>query len=316
MKPITRNLFTYQADILATAAELDSRLPHFTDPGQHERSSFGFIPVVPDSESRVLQFTGGWALCYREDKKLLPSATVRKAVDEKAQAIAVATGRRPGKKERNEIKADVIYELLAQAFVNSKLTYVIYSTRTNRLFVNTSAQKTSDAVVSALVHALESVKTSTVHVSEPAMGLTQRLLNWLDDKDDEECFGSFYPCDEIVLGNRGRKWSVKVERLREAEPTMRNAIDKGAKVDSMRFQTEDEVAFRIDQSLRLKGVKHRAAPEDSINDDAPDASHVWHAQLTLEVAALDAIMDELLDLLSPEKAQGSKATDPLADLFG
>ncbi|KAA9177567.1 hypothetical protein F3K36_08625 [Delftia sp. BR1] len=97
---------------------------------------------------------------------------------------------------------------------------------------------------------------------------------------------------------------------------MRNAIDKGAKVDSMRFQTEDEVAFRIDQSLRLKGVKHRAAPEDSINDDAPDASHVWHAQLTLEVAALDAIMDELLDLLSPEKAQGSKATDPLADLFG
>ncbi|KAA9177566.1 hypothetical protein F3K36_08620 [Delftia sp. BR1] len=109
MKPITRNLFTYQADILATAAELDSRLPHFTDPGQHERSSFGFIPVVPDSESRVLQFTGGWALCYREDKKLLPSATVRKAVDEKAQAITVATGRRPGKKrtQRDQSRCDL-----------------------------------------------------------------------------------------------------------------------------------------------------------------------------------------------------------------
>lgn len=310
MKPITRNLFTYQADILADAAELDRRLPHFDTIGAHQNTSWGFTPVVPNCEARVLSFAGGWALCFRLDSKILPGSTVRKAVDERAKEVQGATGRKPGKLERREIKADVMYALLAQAFVRTQLTYVAYSARSNRLFINTSSQKTADTLMSAMVYALESVKTSTVHVSEPKLGLTQRLVNWLDDADEDECFGSFHPSTEIVMGSGNRKWSVKLDRLKEAEPTLRNAIASGAKVDSMRFDSEDGVGFRIDQALRLKGVQHLRAPDE--DDESDDIANQWNAQFTLEVATLDAIMDELLHLLRPEKAQATKGD---GDLF-
>ena len=164
MKQITKNLITYQADIHAGADEIDRRLPQFEPIGPHQRNTRGFVEVVPGSGNRVLQFAGGFALCYRDDTKLLPADTVCKAVDAECAKAFETAGRKPGKKERKEI----------QAFTRTRLTYVVYSKRTQRLFVNTSAQKEADAITTTLVHALESLKTSTVHVSEPSLGLTKR----------------------------------------------------------------------------------------------------------------------------------------------
>ena len=60
----------------------------------------------------------------------------------------------------------------------------------------------------------------------------------------------------------------------------------------------------------MSGVKHAAidAPEDGYHE----AAHEWAAQLAVEVSTLDSIFDELLRLLSPEKAQ---ADTPLDELF-
>lgn len=316
MKQVTKNLFTYQADIHASAAEIGRRLPVFETIGEHQRTTWGFVEVVPDAGNRVLSFPGGWALCYRDDTKLLPAATVRQAVDAECITVAESTGRRPGKKECKEIQEAVIHDLLAQAFVRTRLTYVIYSARTQRLLVNTGSQKVADAVVTALVHALESVKTSTVHVSEPVMGLTKRLSNWLADDARDNCFGDFDPVDEVILTAGDRKWAVKMSAsLATAAPALTNAMQQDATVDSMRFAMEDGTRFRITQALRLAGVKHVVpeAPEDGYDDQ----EHEWAAQLAIEVSTIDRIFDELLRLLSPEQAQADKpvaATD-LDDLF-
>lgn len=325
MKQITKNLITYQADIHAGADEINLRLPQFEPIGPHQRNTWGFVEVVPGSGNRVLQFAGGFALCYRDDTKLLPADTVCKAVDAECAKVLEATGRKPGKKERKEIQAYVIHGLLPQAFTRTRLTYVVHSTRTQRLFVNTGAQKVADTIVTALVHALESLKTSTVHVSEPALGLTKRLENWLTNEEREDCFGEFWPVDEVILADGDRKWSVKMAAcLAVAAPALHNAMHLGAKVDSMRFITEDGTRFRITQALRLAGVKHGLQAEDPDVGPAEDPdvgpadeSHAWCAQLALEVSTLDAIFDELLRLLSPEKAQADKpdADIPLDELF-
>lgn len=308
MKQITKNLISYQADIHASIDEIDRRLPQFEPIGPHQRTTWGFVEVVPESGNRVLTFAGGWVICFREDSKLLPATAVRDAVDKACAAVFEATGRKPGKKERKQIQADAIHDLLPQAFSRPRLTYVIYSARTQRLFVNTGAQRTADQVVTAIVQALESVKTSTVHVSEPAMGLTTRLSNWLDEGDSDDCFGDLYPVDEAVLASDGRKWAVKMAvSLAAAEPALRNAIQQGAKVDSLRFLLADGTRFRITQALRLTGVTHASLADPE--DDHADPAHAWSAQLALEVATLDTIFDELLRLLSPEKAQADKPTD-------
>ena len=312
MKQITRNLITYAAEIHASVEELENRLPHFATLGPHQRATSGFVNVIPDQDARVLKVPGGWAICLREDSKAVPASEVNKAAQEKADAWLEATGGKPGKKHMKEIKAAVIHDLLPRAFARQKMTYVLFSERTNRLFVNTGSQKSADLVMTHLVESLESVKTSTVHVSEPKMGLTARLKNWLDQAEDDDCFGSLYPAAEVVLKDKARKWSLKADSLRTTEEALREAIQGGATVDSIGFKTEDEIAFRITAALRVQGVKHRVVEDD----EDTDINHCWVSQLASEIRTLDEIFDDILHLLSPEKAQAAKTEeDRLADLF-
>lgn len=326
MKQITRNLITYSAEIHASVEELDNRLPHFTTLGDHQRVSSGFVNVIPDQDARVLKVPGGWAICLREDSKAVPASEVNKAAQEKAEYVLATIGRKPGKKEMKEIKADVIHDLLPRAFARQKMTYVMFSERTNRLFVNTSSQKAADLVMTHLVESLESVKTSTVHVSEPKMGLTARLKNWLDGGEDEDCFGGFDIREEVVLKSNSNKWAVKADSLRSAEETLREATAMGATVDSIGFVTDAGVEFRITAALRVKGVKHRVVEDD----EDTDIAHCWVSQLASEINTLDGVFDDILHLLRPEKAQADSpwaqgavhdesaepSSEDLDDLFG
>lgn len=315
MKQITRNLMTYTAEVHASVEELEERLPHFATLGEHQRQSSGFVNVIPDQGARVLKVPGGWAICMREDTKGVPAEEVNKAANEKVAAIQEATGRKVGKKELREIKADVIHDLLPRAFARQKLTYVLYSERTQRLFVNTGSQKAADLVMTHLVECLKSLKTSTVHVSEPKMGLTTRLKNWLDDADSDDCFGPLEPTTEVVMKGNDRKWAIKAESLLSVADTLREAINGHATVDSIGFTAGTGVTFRITAALRVKGVKHRVAEDDKDTE----ISHCWVSQLASEIATLDDIMDVMLDLLSPEKAQatvGVRSIDELDDIFG
>lgn len=314
MKQITRNLITYSAEIHASVEELENRLPHFATLGDHQRASSGFVNVIPDQDARVLKVPGGWAICLREDTKAVPASEVNKAAAEKAEQVQKATGRKPGKKEMKEIKADVIHDLLPRAFARQKMTHILYSERTQRLFVNTGSQKTADLVMTLLVESLESVKTSTVHVSEPKMGLAVRLKNWLNQEDDEVCFGPLEPANEAVLKDSDRKWAIKAaDTLRAAEKALKEAIERKARVDSIGFAMEDGVKFRITEALRVQGVKHRVVEDD----EDTDINHCWVSQLASEIRTLDEIFDVMLDLLSPEKAQADKTTaeDDLDNLF-
>lgn len=315
MKQITRNLITYSAEIHASVEELENRLPDFATIGDHQRASSGFVNVIPDQDVRVLKVPGGWAICLREDSKAVPASEVNKAAAEKAQAVYEATGRKPGKKEMKEIKADVIHDLLPRAFARQKMTHILYSERTQRLFVNTGSQKTADLVMTLLVKSLESVKTSTVHVSEPKMGLATRLKNWLNDEDDEDCFGRLAPVNEAVLKDSDRKWAIKAkDTLRAAEKALKEAIERKARVDSIGFAMDDGVQFRITEALRVQGVKHRVVEDD----EDTDIAHCWVSQLASEIRTLDEIFDDILHLLSPEKAQAAKADDEdddFQDLF-
>lgn len=316
MKQITRNLMTYAAEVHASVEELEERLPHFTGLGEHQRQDSGFVNVIPDQDTRVLKVPGGWVICMREDTKGVPAEEVNKAANEKVAAIQEATGRKVGKKELREIKADVIHDLLPRAFARQKMTYVLYSERTQRLFVNTGSQKAADLVMTHLVECLKSLKTSTVHVSEPKMGLTTRLHNWLAYQDEDDCFGTMEPSAEVVMKGHDRKWSIKAESLRSVADTLREAINGHASVDSIGFAMDSGVTFRITAALRVKGVKHRVVEDDKDTD----LNHCWVSQLASEIATLDEIMDVMLDLLSPEKAQASAAEqtqedDELADLF-
>lgn len=312
MKQITKNLLTYAVEILLKAETLAEALKEkaFAAVDKHASIEAGFVPALTKlgvcDKRLVVSFPGGWAALFREDVRKVPKQTVDEHLKRRCVDIEAAYGRKPGKRERRDLRDEIVQELTPQAFTNTKLTEVVYSTASQRLYVNTTSQKTADRITSALVGVLASAKFTTVCVSGPKMGLTKRLLNWLNQEADDQAFGDWEPIRSVVLANTERKWSVKDESLRNGEGPLRTAIERlGAEVAALHFMDADGVEFKVTANLRVQGIKHRTV-EDS---DDTELVHAHGAQLACEVVTLDGIFSDLLYLLSPEKAQ-------MGELFG
>ena len=106
---------TWQAD-LAAVEEALARTP-FTPCGPTQERSAGWVPPRGEAEGLFAESIGGqWTLRFMSEAKMLPASVLNRKVQEKADAIERETGRKPGKKEKQQFKDEAKLDLLPMAF--------------------------------------------------------------------------------------------------------------------------------------------------------------------------------------------------------
>lgn len=263
----------------------------FVEPTPSQTRSVGFIdPENCDSEL-VNEFSGGVAFCIRLDEKVIPGSAVAAELVKRVRAIEDSTGRKPGKKERREIKANILDDFTPQAFVKTQKVTVFHHTKTQYLIVPTTSKRVADACVSLLVQAVASVKTETIHVSDVKKGLTTRITNWLND--DTAAFGELEPIRDIELADpNGDKITIKINNLQAAGAGLREALLRNFSVVSLGFHMDEVGTFRLTKDFRLKAVAIETGESNNEEDQ-------WFAvQAAREVAGVAAIVTELGALMA------------------
>jgi recombination associated protein RdgC len=242
----------------------------------------------------VQTFPGGLAFRVRIDQKIIPAATVKAEVEKRVEAAKVHTGRKPGKALRAEMKHEVMDELCRRALVKTVASITcFYDIANGYLIVPTSSKKIADVCTSLLVHAVGSVKTETINVSNVKHGLTTRMLRWLDD--DAEAFGAFAPCDEAALAAEGRKVAVKMLSLQQARDGLKEALRDGLHVTSIGLHF-DGIDFRLTSDFTLKGI---AFADPSVPEEEED---LWAADAAIQAGKVSAVINELTAMLSYQDA--------------
>lgn len=323
MKQLFRNLVCYSVEIPTMATHsrdqvveaLNAALTPFEDIGAHQSVSTGFVPVVDDGDLAQL-VPGGWALRFRVDTKAVPAAEVAKELQLRKDSIREGTGRVPGKKEIAGLKSEIIHDLLPRAFPRSTGGIAVFSEKTGRIYISNPSPKVCDRLMTQLVAAGESLKTSTLHVSEPAASLTSRLHTWLADEDDG-VFAGFAPRDEVVMKSKvgGRKWAIKVDNPMAARATLMEAMEHHGTVDSIGFVDDDDgTRFRITSALRVKGLSiPKADAADKAEGNPLDA---FAAQIGVELHVMDGIFTRLLKLFESAPSAAEESEDDPVNLFG
>jgi len=306
MKQIIKSAIVYKADFGMDATGLHNKLAdnYFQECAPAQMRSVGFLPPG-ESCSMAAEFKDGFAFRVRIDEKKIPASVIKRKVDETVERVKKNDGRTPGKKERAEIKEEVMLELAAQAFPVTAIITCFYQQTTGYLIVPTTSKKLSDIIVSALVQATGSVKTETIHVSDVKHGLTTRLKAWSEGDDD--AFGVFQPCSEAALQQGDRKIGIKMGSLRGAETGIKEALAASFEVMSMGFTHDGETEFRLTKDFRLKGIEF--AHTDS--EDEEEAS--FYAQATLEVDAVSAVITDLVDMIGHGKEEAAQGEEPAGE---
>ena len=273
----------------------------FSEPSASSIIAGGFVPIR-ELGPLVQPFPGGFAVAFRIDQKKIPASAVNAKVTERARSVQQDTGRKPGSKMRKQIREDVISELAVQAIPTTTITQVYYHEATKTLVVPASSQRTCDTIMTALVQAVGSIKTSTVWFSGIKQGLTTRLTTWLDQQEAEvkdesaaDPFEGFHATGKLTLkAPGGRSIAVSAATLYESAKALREAITVGCEVTQMRLCIESGETFTLTEKFQLRGLDFI----ETEGDEPPETDELaWEAAAAYQSATVASIISQLCQLL-------------------
>lgn len=115
-------------------------------------SSSGWVPPRGNDHGALVESVGGhWLLKMMTEAKLLPNEVVKRRVEEMAAKIHEETGRKPGKRQRREMAAEAMLELLPVAFTRRTTSMAWIDPRAKLLMIDAASQARADVVAAALV---------------------------------------------------------------------------------------------------------------------------------------------------------------------
>ncbi len=143
--------------------------------GSQEISRTGFVPPIGEQGDLVHAASGYTMVCSKKQQRVLPAAAVNEAVDDKIKAIEAEEGRKVGRKERQQIKEELVITMLPKAFTRSSRMYAYFAPDQGHLIVNSSSATGAEELLVNLREAMGSLPV----VRAASKSIPQQVMtNW------------------------------------------------------------------------------------------------------------------------------------------
>jgi recombination associated protein RdgC len=297
------NIFLYRITNLpeygAIAFDVSMQPQAFVPCGASQQKSVGWVPPRGEQNGLLMENIAGQMICKLAiETKAVPKSEIDKHVAAQVEAIEQATGRKPGKKERRELKEDALIALLPNAFAKRKDVPVWIDPKAGTLVIGAGSQSAADEVVTAIVRdmGLSLDLVNTMHSPTAAM------LDWLLG-DHIDMPGAFAIERECVLKSNGEDAAtVKFIKHNLDNPEVRQHITEGKFPMQLAVSWDGKVSFTLTEHLQLKKI----ALLDGVMDASGTDKHEdrFDSDVALSTGLLAPMIAELIEALGGEMAIG------------
>lgn len=289
-----KNLCVFQSPepFAFSAAELEeyldaTRCPKITS---QALSAEGFVPPLKD-QAAMLHIGEGLLYCvYQETARLLPGAVVKEELEERVLEIEAKEGRRPGRKERADLKDEITFELMPRAFTRSRRTHLLIDTLRHRVLIDSASDTRAEQALSMLRKAVGSLPVTrpTANIS-PAT----QMSAWL--KDPAQLPAGFTLGDRCELKSTSDEGaSVRFTAVDLSREEILAHLETDMQVVKLNLVWNDEFEFDLTDTLQLKRIKPLDIAQDNLDnlrDD--DALAELMARISLQNGLLRTVLDRL-----------------------
>lgn len=234
-------------------------------------------------------------LQFKTEKKVVPSSALKAAVAERVDEVERMTGRKPGKKERREIKDDALLDLLPSALATISQTRVWIDPVNGWIVINTGSQTQADTIITSLVRSLEKLELQTLHIAKsPAAVMTEWLMN--DDAPDNFTIDracTLKACDDT-------KAVVKYTNSPLTTDNLVEHLRMGKVCKELALTWEDRISFVLTDTFRIKKVRAL----DLITEDRAevnDEREASDADFALMTGEINNLLNALVAAFGGEK---------------
>lgn len=305
-----KNAIVYRAQLPAPVDMIKHLGEHKPRPlGSFESMNISFAAASDaDRNLQVATFHGGYWIRMEVDEKVVPPSIVKQEADKEVKKQEENTGRKLVRAERAEIKEAIYLEMLETALIKTSFVRAYYHEESQLLFVDTSTKKRANQLLGALIHATESVKTTTIHVSGVAKGLTARLLR-LTSGSDDHAFGDFIVDDTVKLIRKDERITFVDYDVANSQE-IQELLFKGFKVDHLGL-VFNSTHFKLTSDFHFK-----AFDWTGIEDTGEDEYEREGNRAIDEVDALVGIVERLCSMMEykiPEAGEDQSGEEEKPD---
>ncbi len=219
--------------------------------GRLEMQSQGWVPPLgKDSESIVHAVQKCFMIATRTEEKILPVSVVREFVNEKVEEIETQQLRKVRKREKEEIREEILQELIPRAFTRSNYQYAYIDSKQGWLLIDTASRKKAEEFVSFLRKTLGSLPVTLPKLKDsPAYMMTQ----WLTEETCPAQFELADACELVDTSLEGAIVNCKRQDLLSDE--IHAHLKAGKLVTRLALQWHSRIGLVIDDEFVIRRLQ-------------------------------------------------------------
>ncbi|MDF0729954.1 recombination-associated protein RdgC [Pseudomonas entomophila] len=264
-----------------------------------ELTTYGFIAPFGKGEDAPLVHVSGEFLLIaaRKEERILPSSVVNDAVKEKVEEIETEQMRKVYKKERDQIKDDIIQTFLPRAFIRRSMIFAAIAPRLGLILVNSASAKRAEDLLSTLREVMGSlpVRPATVKIAPSAT-----MTDWVKSQQAAE---GFYVLDECELRDTAEDGGiVRCKRQDLTGEEIQLHLSTGKLVTQLALAWQDKLSFVLDDKTVIKRLKFEELLQEQAEQDGGDeAQQQFDASFTLMMMTFSEFLPALFEALGGEE---------------
>lgn len=276
------------------ALEAELQRLAFQPCGPTQERSVGWLPPRGAEFGAMVENIGGqWILKLAVEKKAVPGATVKQELDARVKAIEAERGRKPGSKEKRELKEEIVHSFLPRAFCK-RTTHVIWlDVQKHTLVIAAGSLKAAEPLVKQLVDVMAELKhpiplSPISTATSPSVAMSE----WLTARQAPQ---GFTIDRDLELKHSGEDKSVvRYARHNLDLDEIGQHIQEGKLPTQLALTWNDKVSFVLNEKMGIKKIDIRGVEE------APKGEDGFDADAAIATAELSGLLPELVEALGGE----------------
>ena len=263
-----------------------------------ELSRYGWSSPCKLLEQELVHEVQGFLMISSfKEEKILPGSVVKEMLSDKVSQIEHEQARKVYKKERDQLKDEIVLDLLPRAFSKYQKTFALIAPQQGWLVVDASSHKRAEELLSFLRGSLGSLPVALPDVQHSPSAI---MSHWLENHAEiPQHFEILDECelrDNLVEGGVIR---IKGQQLEDDEFVAH--LEAGKRVVKLSVEWDEQLKFVIQDDLSIKRLKlteqlqEQLAEENSEDEIAEFDTNM--VQMGLELTKL---YPQLIDVFGGE----------------
>ncbi len=253
--------------------------------------SYGWVPPLLDQGDDYVHVANGCIMvCAKKQDKLLPASVIREALEERVAEIAEREGRTISRKQRNDLKEEIRFDLLPRAFVRSSLHFAYIAPRQGWLVVNAASDRQAEEFLEALRAAIGSLPVLPLVAKS---NITQTLTEWVRESRSPAGFEFGSECE--LRDPLEKTSTIRCRHQDLGNTEIINHVQAGMEVARLALTWNGGIDFIIDEKLNVKRLAFADEIQEQAGElDVQDAAAQFDIEFSVMTIELAAFIDALV----------------------